>query len=246
MEKAYFDRLRKMKLFCLCEAILSWCFCVFFIAAIAFGAIRNWLLCIASVAFIVITLVLLAWYNSKMHYMEYFSPYVLTLSMPLSKENIFEKLSTQPNVKNSKNYSENEAVFFFRKKLRVRVLAVYFSDFSKLEFDRAKRRLNRKINKDFAIKHELSRSEEIKAVRVNFILSENINAELYGFLNRNATETMRRIEGVLNIAVDLTHGKLYIPVMFGDCIFSNVRKYERCVKEICSLSGIDYFQNKTE
>ena len=93
---------------------------------------------------------------------------------------------------------------------------------------------------------ELSRSEEIKAVRVNFILSENINAELYDFLNRNATETMRRIEGVLNIAVDLTHGKLYIPVMFGDCIFSNVRKYERCVKEICSLSGIDYFQNKTE
>lgn len=246
MEKAYFDRLRKMKIFCLCEAILSWCFCGFLIAAIVFCAIRNWLLCIASVAFIVITLVLLALHNNKMQYIEYFSPYVLTLNTPLSKENIFEKLSTQPTVKNSKNYSENEAVFFFRKKLRVRVLAVYFSDFTKLEFDRAKKRLNRKINKDFAIKHGLSRAEEVKAVRVNFILSENINAELYSFLNRNTVETMHRVEGVLNIAVDLTQGKLYIPVMFGDCIFSDVRKYERCVKEICSLSGIDYFQNKTE
>lgn len=246
MEKTYFDRLCKMKRFCLCEAILLLYIGGFCVAAILFGIGKQWLWCIAFIILIAAAIVLLVLYNKKMQHIENCCPYVPTLSMPLSKGTIFEKLSAQPYVQNSKDYSENEAVFFFRKNLCVRTLAIYFSNFSKSEFDRAKSRLNKKINKDFAIKHEISKFEAVKAVRVNLILTDACNAELYDFLSRNAAETMCRVEGVLNIAVDLNRGEVLIPAMFGNCIFSDVRKYERCVKEICLLLGTAYNDKSTE
>ncbi len=246
MGKTYFDRLRKMKRFCLFEAFLLLCIGDFGVAAILFGIGKQWLWCTAFIILIAVAIVLLVLYNKRMQRVEDCHPYVLTLNMPLPKETVFENLEELPYVHNSKSYSENEAVFFFRKNLHVRVLTVYVSDFSKSEFDRSKSRLNKKINKDFAIKHKISEFEAVKSVRVNLILTDVCNAELYSFLSRNAADTMRRVEGILNVAVDLTKGEIYIPAMFGACIFSDVRKYERCVKEICMLSGMAYHCNETE
>lgn len=246
MGKTYFDRLRKMKRFCLFEATLLLCIGGFCVAAILFGIGKQWLGCIAFIILIAVAIVLLVLYNKRMRRIEDCHPYVLTLNTPLPKETVFEKLGELPYVQNSKIYSENEAVFFFRKNLHVRALTVYFSDFSKTEFDRAKNRLNKKINKAFAIKPEISKFEAVKAVRLNLILTDACNAELHGFLSRNAAETMRRVEGILNIAVDLNRGEVLIPAMFGDCIFSDIRKYERCVKEICLLSGTVYNDKSTE
>lgn len=243
MGKTYFDRLRKMKRFCLCEVILLLCIGGFCVAAILFGIGKQWLWCIAFIILIAVAIVLLVLYNKRMQRTEDCQPYVLTLNTPLPKESVFEKLGELPYVQNSKSYSENEAVFFFRKNLHVRALTVYISDFSKSEFDRAKSRLNKKINKDFAVKHEISKFEAVKAVRVNLILTDTCNAELYGFLSRNAAETMRRVEGVLNIAIDLNRGELFIPVMFGNCVYSDIRKYERCIKEICRLTNQPYKHN---
>lgn len=246
MGKSYFDRLRKMKRFCLCEAILLLCIGGFSVAAILFGIGKQWLWCMVFIILIAVAIVLLVLYNKRMHRIEDCRPYALTPSTPFLKETVFEKLGELPYVQNSKIYSENEAVFFFKKNLHVRALTVYISDFSKSEFDRSKSRLNKKINKDFAIKHKISKFEAVKAVRVNLILTDACNVELYGFLSRNAAETMRRVEGILNIAVDLNRGEVLIPAMFGDCIFSDVRKYERCVKEICLLSGTAYNDKSTE
>lgn len=246
MEKVYFERLRQMKCFCFCEIILLLCIGVGCIAAVLFGIGKQWLWLTGIVILIAAAIALLVLYNKRMRRTVDTAPYVLKRNAPLTQEAVFEKLGAQPYVQNSKIYSENEAVFFFRKNLHVRALTVYFSDFSKTEFDRAKSRLNKKINKAFAIKPEISKFEAVKAVRLNLILTDACNAELHGFLSRNAAETMRRVEGILNIAVDLNRGEVLIPAMFGDCIFSDIRKYERCVKEICLLSGTVYNDKSTE
>ena len=125
MGKTYFDRLRKMKRFCLCEAILLLCIGGFFIAAILFGIGKQWLWCIVFIVLIAVAIVLLVLYNKRMQRIEDYHPYVLTLNTPLPKETVFEKIGALPYVQNSKIYSENEAVFFFRKNLRVRALTVY-------------------------------------------------------------------------------------------------------------------------
>ncbi|MGN0562074.1 MAG: hypothetical protein ACI4K6_04645 [Candidatus Fimenecus sp.] len=240
MEKVYFDRLRKMKCFCFCEIMLLLCIGVGSIAAVLFCIGKQWLWFAVAVALIAALITLLVLYNKRMRRAVGTAPYVLKLNAPLSKETVFAKLQTQPHIQKSKVYSENGMVLFIKKALHIRLLAVYLPNFSKSEFDRVKKRLNAKINKDFAIPHTISRFEAEKAVRVNLVLTEAVNAQLYAFLNRNAAESMRRVEGVLNIGVDLNQGMIFIPAMFGDCLFSNIRKYERCVKKLCALTGIPY------
>lgn len=243
MEKVYFERLRQMKCFCFCEIILLLCIGVGCIAAVLFGIGKQWLWLTGIVILIAAAIALLVLYNKRMRRTVDTAPYVLKRNAPLTQEAVFEKLGAQPYVQNSKSYSENETVFFFRKNLRVRALTVYVSDFSKSDFDRAKSRLNKKINKDFVIPHTISSFEAVKALRINLILTDACNAELYAFLSRNAAETMRRAEGVLNIAVDLNGGTILIPAMFGDCIFSDLRKYELCVKELCALAEMPYYKS---
>ncbi len=243
MEKVYFDRLRKMKCFCFCEIMLLFCIGLSSIAAVLFCIGKQWLWFAVAVALSAALITLLVLHNKRMRRAvdtAPYVPYVLKLNAPLSKETVFAKLQTQPHIQQSKAYSENGMVLFIKKALHVRLLAVYLPSFSKSEFDRVKKRLNAKINKDFAIPHTISRFEAEKAVRVNLVLTETVNVQLFAFLNRNAAESMRRVEGVLNIAVDLNQGTIFIPAMFGDCLFSDIRKYERCVKEICALSGIPY------
>lgn len=246
MEKVYFDRLRKMKCFCFCEIMLLLCIGVGSIAAVLFCIGKQWQWFAVAVALIAALITLLVLYNKRMQRAVDTAPYVLKLNAPLSKETVFAKLQTQPHIQNSKAYSENGMVLFIKKALHIRLLAVYLPSFSKSEFDRVKKRLNAKINKDFAIPHTISRFEAEKAVRVNLVLTETVNAQLYAFLNRNAAESMRRVEGVLNIAVDLNQGTIFIPAMFGDCLSSNIRKYERCIKELCALTGIPYHCKQTD
>lgn len=170
-----------MKRFCLCEAILLLCIGGFGVAAILFGIDKQWLWCIVFIILIAVAIMSLILYSKRMHRIENCHSYILTLNTSLSKETVFKKLGELPYVQNSKIYFGNEAVFFFRKNLRVRALTVYFSVFSKTEFDRAKSRLNKKINKDFAIKQEISKFEAVKSIRLNLILADACNAELYGF-----------------------------------------------------------------
>lgn len=243
MEQAYFDRLREMKRFCLSEIILLPCIAVLcVIGGISFFE-KQFVWEIFSVAGIAAAVLWLVLYNKRMHRSITVAPYSLKTDIPLTKESVIETLCNQPTVQRVKKYSEDETALFLRNGLRVRLLIIYIPEFTKEAFDCTKKRINRKINNDFRAKHTVSKNEAVKRVRVNLILTDAVNAELDAFLYRNAADTMRRVEGILNVAVDLTQSKIFIPAMFGDCIFSDIRKYERCVKSICKLTNNPYKYN---
>ncbi len=244
MEKAYFNRLNVMKRFCVCEAVLLFCIAGFVTEMVFLCIDKRWLWCIVTLLLLVFAIIGLVLYNKHMRRVAVPAPYVLKLSVPMGKESVFDKLQAQTYLQNSKRYSENEVIFFFQKHLHIRVLAVYLPNFSKSEFDRSKKRLNAKINKEFSVKQEVSRLEAVKSLRLNLIVTDISNSELQTYLSRNAADTMRRVEGVLNIAIDLSRGELFIPVMFGDCVYSDIRKYERCIKEICRLTNQPYKHNR--
>ncbi len=138
----------------------------------------------------------------------------------------FESLSANGN---RLCLSENLQFFRFKKKLLYTTVIYKTDSFSKSEFDRAKKRINKKANKDFNISHWVDRYEAEKHFRLNIICLDSMNDEVIRLLSQNAEHNLRRTEALMNIAV--VGDKIIIPPIYGDCYLS-VFKYKRIVNFI--------------
>lgn len=133
----------------------------------------------------------------------------------------FESLSAKGN---RLFLSENLQFFRFKKK-QLYTTVIYKTDsFSKSEFDRAKKRINKKANKEFNIPHKIAQYEDEKCFRLNIICLDSMNDEANYLLSLNAEHNLRRTEALMNIAV--VGDKIIIPPIYGDVIkvFSNIKK----------------------
>lgn len=138
----------------------------------------------------------------------------------------FESLSAKGN---RLCLSENLQFFRFKKK-QLYTTVIYKTDsFSKSEFDRAKKRINKKANKEFNIPHNISQYEDEKCFRLNIICFDSMNDEANYLLSLNAEHNLRRAEALMNIAV--VGDKIIIPPIYGDC-YQSVFKYKKIVNFI--------------
>ena len=138
----------------------------------------------------------------------------------------FESLSAKGN---RLCLSENLQFFRFKKK-QLYTTVIYKTDsFSKSEFDRAKKRINKKANKEFNIPHNIAQYEDEKCFRLNIICLDSMNDEANYLLSLNAEHNLRRAEGLMNIAV--VGDKIIIPPIYGDC-YQSVFKYKKIVNFI--------------
>lgn len=138
----------------------------------------------------------------------------------------FESLSAKGN---RLCLSENLQFFRFKKK-QLYTTVVYKTDsFSKSEFDRAKKRINKKANKEFNIPHKIAQYEDEKCFRLNIICLDSMNDEANFLLSLNAEHNLRRTEALMNIAV--VGDKIIIPPIYGDC-YQSVFKYKKIVNFI--------------
>ncbi len=138
----------------------------------------------------------------------------------------FESLSAKGN---RLCLSENLQFFRFKKK-QLYTTVIYKTDsFSKSEFDRAKKRINKKANKEFNIPHNIAQYEDEKCFRLNIICFDSMNDEANYLLSLNAEHNLRRAEALMNIAV--VGDKIIIPPIYGDC-YQSVFKYKKIVNFI--------------
>lgn len=138
----------------------------------------------------------------------------------------FERLSAKGN---RLCLSENLQFFRFKKK-QLYTTVIYKTDsFSKSEFDRAKKRINKKANKEFNIPHNIAQYEDEKCFRLNIICLDSMNDEANYLLSLNAEHNLRRAEALMNIAV--VGDKIIIPPIYGDC-YQSVFKYKKIVNFI--------------
>lgn len=128
-------------------------------------------------------------------------------------------------------YAYRKIYNFFRfKKKQLYTTVIYKTDsFSKSEFDRAKKRINKKANKEFNKPHKIAKYEAEKCFRLNVICLDSMNNEAIFLLSLNAEHNLRRNEALINIAV--VDDKIIIPPIYGDC-YQSVFKYKKIVKFI--------------
>lgn len=138
----------------------------------------------------------------------------------------FESLSAKGN---RLCLSENLQFFRFKKKLLYTTVIYKTDSFSKSEFDRAKKRINKKANKEFNIPHKIAKYEAEKCFRLNIICLDSMNDEVNFLLSLNAEHNLRRTEALMNIAV--VGDKIIIPPIYGDC-YQSVFKYKKIVNFI--------------
>lgn len=138
----------------------------------------------------------------------------------------FERLSAKGN---RLCLSENLQFFRFKKKQFYTTVIYKTDSFSKSEFDRAKKRINKKANKEFNIPHNIAQYEDEKCFRLNIICLDSMNDEANYLLSLNAEHNLRRAEGLMNIAV--VGDKIIIPPIYGDC-YQSVFKYKKIVNFI--------------
>lgn len=138
-------------------------------------------------------------------------------------------LRVYPQKGNRLCLSENLQFFRFKKK-QLYTTVIYKTDsFSKSEFDRAKKRINKKANKEFNIPHKIAQYEDEKCFRLNIICLDSMNDETNYLLSLNAEHNLRRAEALMNIAV--VGDKIIIPPIYGDC-YQSVFKYKKIVNFI--------------
>lgn len=125
--------------------------------------------------------------------------------------------------------SKNLQFFKFKKKLLYTTVIYKTDSFSKSEFYRAKKRINKKANKEFNIPHKIAKYEAEKYFRLNIICLDTMNDEAIFLLSLNAEYNLRRTEALMNIAV--VGDKIIIPPIYGDC-YQSVFKYKKTVNFI--------------
>jgi len=117
------------------------------------------------------------------------------------------------------------------KAFKNRIILINMTDFDKLNFDAIKKRINKKINKEFHVPQWGSYTECYKMMRINLISTDFINEPLYTYLSSNAEELLRRSEGVINLAI--VKNRLIVPPLFGDV--DDIDRYKKTIQMLKSL-----------
>ena len=108
---------------------------------------------------------------------------------------------------------------------------IYRTDnFSKREFDNAKKRILRKATKEFNLSHSNYDKYKIyKTIQLNIICLDSMNSEVNSLLSHNANHNLMRVEGLMNVV--LFGDKIIIPPIYGEC-YETIGRYKKIVNFI--------------
>ncbi len=140
---------------------------------------------------------------------------------------IFENLTDKEN-----QLSTSNDVRFFRlnKVFKLRTVICRTDNFNKKDFDNAKDRINKKVNKELEISQWVNRMEAGKMMRFNIICTNTLNDALYKFISQNANRNLTRVESIINIAI--IGNQILIPPIYGECDLAEISRYKGVIKFI--------------
>lgn len=164
---------------------------------------------------------------------DYNSLYVLELNNSYSFETINKSLSDKCKENELLRTSEDITFFNINNKMKYRIMLTNATDFDKKEFDNMKLRANKKYNKYFQPKTKLTKEELAKMLRVNIIVTDSVNDNLYKYISTNSAKNLTRTEGIINFVV--YKNKLYVPPLYGDVDLLEIKRYRDSIKFIDNI-----------
>ena len=141
--------------------------------------------------------------------------------------NIFDNLTKEEN----KICLTDDLLFYRLNEIfKLRVVLYKTETFCLNDFDKAKKRINKFANKKLKISHWVNKTSASKMMRFNIIYVDSLNDTLYQFISQNANHNLRRVEGIINIAI--IGNQIIIPPIYGSCDFMEVSRYKNTIKFI--------------
>ena len=166
-------------------------------------------------------------------------PYEVKLSYEVSFKELKHTLSAIANADECRDFPNKSAYFcFLDMTFKNRFLAVNTDYFVISDFDSIKKSINKAINKEYSVSQWAPRYELAKMMRINLIVTNDVNGELYEYVSRNAGNSLRRTEGVISFAV--VRDSLIVPPLFGDNDVLTVKRYKKSIQDMKELLGSAY------
>ena len=195
-------------------------------------------ICLSLFVLSAVMLILIARYCKKEKELSH-HPYIVRLPREVSYEAFKHSLSALADPGECRDFPKESAYFCFLKAtFENRFLVVNTDYFVRSDFDSIKKNINKKINKDCNVTQWVLRDKAAKLMRVNVIVTRDVNAELYEYLSHNAGDLLRRVEGVINFA--LVGDGLIVPPVFGDMSVLEVKRYKKSITDIKTLLSSAY------
>ena len=72
--------------------------------------------------------------------------------------------------------------------------------------------------------------DAVNMMQFNIIYTKTLNNALYKFISQNANSTLRRVEGIINIAIVANH--IMTPLLYGKCVLAEITRYKDVIKFI--------------
>jgi len=186
------------------------------------------LLAIAGVNIAIFVYVILAAKNDAKAFEA--RPCVLCSHTGIKYDDFIKELEDLSNKGKRLSISENLHYFKFKKGLYLTTIIYRTDNFSKREFDNAKKRILRKATKEFNLSHSNYDKYKIyKTIQLNIICLDSMNSEVNSLLSHNANHNLMRVEGLMNVV--LVGDKIIIPLIYGDC-YEAIGRYKKIVNFI--------------
>mgnify|MGYP003394345229 FL=1 len=186
------------------------------------------LLAIAGVNIAIFVYVILAAKNDAKAFEA--RPCVLCSHTGIKYDDFIKELEDLSNKGKRLSISENLHYFKFKKGLYLTTIIYRTDNFSKREFDNAKKRILRKATKEFKLSHSNYDEYKIyKTIQLNIICLDSMNSEVNSLLSHNANHNLMRVEGLMNVV--LVGDKIIIPPIYGDC-YETIGRYKKIVNFI--------------
>ena len=143
--------------------------------------------CIPIFILPVVMLILIARYHKKEEKESRHYPYEVKLSHEISYEELKHTLSAFANADDCRDFPNKSAYFcFLNMRFENRFLVVNTDCFVNSDFDSIKKSINKAIDKEYNVSQWVPRNKAAKMMRINLIVTNDINEALYEYVSRNA------------------------------------------------------------
>ncbi len=180
------------------------------------------ILTLLSVVFVAVTVVYFSYYRIVIKEKGYNNPSLepcLYYSRIMQYTDIVKQFSNSIDgeFKTLSSASDSYASygFFDGQGIYYRLLVIDIKDFTRENRKKYMSRFNRQINKRENVDQWGPMSKLKKQVRVNLFVIPAYNDYAYEIMQVNASESMRRVEAILNVVYCKQDGRLFIPTHFG-------------------------------
>ncbi len=205
-------------------------FCAFFTTKALAASIVCLFLCGLCIA----ALVMVSQYHKHGIMLQAHHPYKILLSREFDYDAVKHIFLRQADHKECREFQNGPAFFCFLNRVsHNRFLLIKTPYFDKAGYDSIKQKVNKAVNQEFQVPNWAPSYKVRKMMRINIIVTNEVNDALYRFLSNNAGVLLSRAEGIINFAI--VGDYLVIPPLWGENDMMEISRYERSIKTVTKL-----------